>query len=85
MLRSLPAVFAIVLLAHAHADISIDYSYGEGMVLQHGVKARINGTAMQNEQVTLTFRDKSYKAAADKIWGPGNLSLKPAKLAVRFR
>ncbi len=49
----------------AKANVKPDDLCGEGMVLQQKAKANIWGTADPNEAVTVTFRGKTVKTAAD--------------------
>lgn len=59
----------LVLSLPARADIWLDGSWGEGMVLQSGVKAPLHGTAKAGEKVAIRFRSKSYETEADKLGG----------------
>ncbi len=60
-------VVLIIGIASANADItSLGLECGEGMVLQSGVHASINGTAKPGDKVTITFRARTYDAHADK-------------------
>ncbi|HSI86316.1 MAG: sialate O-acetylesterase [Candidatus Methylacidiphilales bacterium] len=50
----------------AQADVSLPGVFGDNMVLQQGVKVPVWGWAEPGEEVTVTFRDKTAKATADK-------------------
>ncbi len=54
------------LLAPVSADItSLGPEWGEGMVLQSGVSAPINGSAKPGDRVTITFRTRTYDTQGD--------------------
>jgi sialate O-acetylesterase len=44
----------------------LDTAWGEGMVLQSGVPAAINGSAKAGEKLTISFRGKTYEVVADQ-------------------
>lgn len=65
------AIFVLLLLgtgtSRIRADVWLDYRWGEGTVLQSGVKAPLHGTAAAEEKIVLAFRSKVYKTQANKV------------------
>ena len=63
-----PAALIVIALlqAPAKADItSLGLEWGEGMVLQSGIAAPLNGSAKAGDKVTITFRSRTYNGLAD--------------------
>lgn len=60
-------VLAATTSAPTRADVWLDYNWGEGMVLQSGVKALLNGRAKPGEKVAVTFRGKTYETETNKF------------------
>ncbi|MCG3180824.1 MAG: hypothetical protein BIFFINMI_03187 [Phycisphaerae bacterium] len=79
--RCLPSMAALLvtaaLAADADARVWLDYDFGEGMVLQAGVKTALHGAAGRGETVTLTFRGRTVQTTADKITGQWQIELDP--------
>lgn len=52
------------------ARITLPQLISDGMVLQRDVPLKINGWASPGEKVTLTFKNKKYRATAgrDSTW-----------------
>lgn len=67
----------------ARADIWLDGSWGEGMVLQSGVKAPLHGTAKAGEKIAIRFRSRSYETEADKL-GRWKLEVDPGEAGGPF-
>jgi len=63
------ATFLLICLVtpEARADVSLSWQWGEGMVLQSGLKTPLNGTAKAGEKVSVTYRGQTYAAEADKF------------------
>ncbi|HOX07919.1 MAG TPA: sialate O-acetylesterase [Planctomycetota bacterium] len=62
----------------ARADVWLDGAWGEGMILQTGVKAPLHGTAKAGEKVSVTFRGKTIEAEADKS-GKWRIEVEPGE------
>jgi sialate O-acetylesterase len=74
-----PAALLVLALqwVPARADItSLGLEWGEGMVLQSGIRAPINGDARAGDQVTITFRSRSYEGRADPF-GKWKIEVEP--------
>jgi sialate O-acetylesterase len=61
----LPALVAAILhVATASADVSLNNMFGDHMVLQQGIKNKVWGKADPGEAVTVTFAGQSHAATA---------------------
>ena len=65
--RTWPIVLVCLTASEARADISLSWQWGEGMVLQSGLKTLLNGTAKSGEKVNVTYRGQTHTAEADKF------------------
>lgn len=54
-------------ISSARAEIWLDGAWGEGMMLQSGVKAPLHGRGKPGEAVAIQFRGKSYETVVDKF------------------
>lgn len=61
------ALMVLAVACAARADVWLDRAWGEGMVLQAGVKASFSGMAESGEKVAVAFRGKNFAAETDKL------------------
>ena len=88
-LSQLFGIFAVLLSAFAlRAEVAVDDCFGDNMVLQRELPARIRGTAAPGETVTVKFAGQTVTATADEKgdWlatlAPLKTNRKPATLTV---
>ncbi len=75
--RAAALIALALLVAPANADITaLGLEWGEGMVLQCGVRAPVNGFAKPGDKVTITFRDRTYGTLTDKA-GKWRIEVEP--------
>lgn len=67
----------------AHADVALSWRWGEGMVLQSGVSALLNGTAKAGEQLNVTYRGQTYATEADRF-GKWQVEMEPGPVGGPF-
>ncbi|HTV23797.1 MAG TPA: sialate O-acetylesterase [Polyangiaceae bacterium] len=72
---ALAAVFSLLPIRTAFADVRLPALVSDGMVLQTGVPARLWGWAAEGEKVTVTLRGQT--ASAEAHGGQWSVTLKP--------